>query len=117
MVRFAKQSYIGTKRMASARKKSNSKGRSTSARRVQSRSQMSTTPRNATPPQERERGSERHFVICVRNDDYPASLELRKLYVVLDDAFAAQHQMLRIVDESGEDYLYPESYFVRIQLP
>jgi hypothetical protein len=78
---------------------------------------MSTTLRNATPPQEGERGSERHFVICVRNDDYPASLELRKLYVVLDDAFAAQHQMLRIVDESGEDYLYPESYFVRIQLP
>ena len=68
---------------------------------------MSATPRNAT----------RHFVICVRNDDYPASLELRKLYVVLDDVFAAQHQMLRIVDESGEDYLYPESYFVRIQLP
>ena len=62
-------------------------------------------------------GPERHFAICVRNEDYIASLELRKLYVVLDDAFAADHQMIRIIDESGEDYLYPESYFVRVQLP
>jgi hypothetical protein len=61
--------------------------------------------------------AERNFVICVRNDEYPASLELRKLYVVLNDAFAAEHQMLRIIDESGEDYLYPESYFVRVELP
>jgi len=83
------------KRMASARKKLSSKGRSTSARRVQ----------------------DKHFAICIRNDDYPASLELRKLYVVLNDAFAAEHRMLRIIDESGEDYLYPASYFVRVELP
>jgi hypothetical protein len=37
--------------------------------------------------------------------------------VVLEDTFAAEHQMLRIVDESGEDYLYPESYFLHIELP
>jgi hypothetical protein len=61
--------------------------------------------------------SERHFAICVCNEDYPASLELRKLYVVLNDAFATEHQMLRIIDESGEDYLYPASYFVRVELP
>jgi hypothetical protein len=57
------------------------------------------------------------FAICIRNDNYPASLELRKLYAVLEDSFAAEHQMIRIVDESGEDYLFPESYFVRVQLP
>jgi hypothetical protein len=62
-------------------------------------------------------GEIRHFVVCVRNDDYPASLELRKLYPVLEDAFAAQHEMLRVVDESGEDYLYPSAYFVRVELP
>jgi hypothetical protein len=83
--------------MASAGKKLSSKGRSASVRRARSRS--------------------KHFVICIRNEDYPASLELRKLYVVLADAFAAEHQMLRIIDESGEDYLYPASYFVRVELP
>lgn len=57
------------------------------------------------------------FAICVRNDHYPASLELRKLYRVLDDDFAVQHDMVRIVDESGEDYLYPGAYFVRVELP
>ena len=55
--------------------------------------------------------------MCVCNEDYPASLELRKLYVVLEDTFAAEHQMIRIIDESGEDYLYPSSYFVRVELP
>jgi len=46
-----------------------------------------------------------HFAVCVRNDDYPASLELRKLYRVLDDDFATGHGLIRIIDESGEDYL------------
>ena len=58
-----------------------------------------------------------HYAVCVRNDDYPASLELRKLYPVLEDAFAAQHGMVRVVDESGEDYLYPNDFFVPIELP
>lgn len=66
---------------------------------------------------QKNRGAQRHFAICVRNDDYAASLELRKLYVVLDDTFAAEHRMIRIIDESGEDYLYPDFYFVRVQLP
>jgi len=57
------------------------------------------------------------FAICVRNEDYPASLELRKLYPVLSDEFAAQHDMIRVIDESGEDYLFPSDYFVRIRLP
>ena len=58
-----------------------------------------------------------HFVVCVRNDGYPASLELRKLYPALQDAFGEEHGMTRVIDESGEDYLYPDSYFVRVELP
>ena len=57
------------------------------------------------------------FAICVRNDDYPASLELYKVYRVLPDARAARHQMMRVVDESGEDYLYPKDRFVTVELP
>jgi len=57
------------------------------------------------------------FAVCVKNVDYRASLELRKLYPVLEDEFAAKHDMIRVVDESGEDYLYPSSYFVRVELP
>jgi hypothetical protein len=59
----------------------------------------------------------RQLVVCVRNDGYPASLEVRKLYEVLPDPAAASHQFLRIVDESGEDYLYPENYFMPVDLP
>jgi hypothetical protein len=61
--------------------------------------------------------TEPQFVVCIKNKDYPASLELRKLYRVIADAEAAKHQQLRVVDESGEDYLYPEEYFVPVQLP
>jgi hypothetical protein len=57
------------------------------------------------------------FVVCVNNKDYPASLELRKLYQVVADEAAAKHHQLRVTDESGEDYLYPEEYFVPVQLP
>ena len=53
----------------------------------------------------------------MKNDDYRASLELRKLYPVIEDEFAAKHDMIRVVDESGEDYLYSSSYFVRVELP
>src|SRR6266704_423879 len=58
----------------------------------------------------------RRFLLCVRNkgcDD----LELRKLYEQLPDAVAADEGYLRVVDESGEDYLYPENYFVAVELP
>lgn len=58
-----------------------------------------------------------HFAICLRNDGYPASLELRKLYPVLADPFADEHDMIRVVDESGEDYLFPNAYFARVELP
>jgi hypothetical protein len=53
----------------------------------------------------------------VKNKDYPASLELRKLYQVVADPAAATHHQLRVIDESGEDYLYPKEYLVPVQLP
>jgi hypothetical protein len=57
------------------------------------------------------------FAICIKNDDYPASLEPRKAYQIVPDAEAAAHQLIRVIDESGEDYLYPAAYFVPIKLP
>lgn len=60
---------------------------------------------------------ETNFAICISNKDYPASLEVRKIYRVLPDANGANHQMIRVVDESDEDYLYPSSYFIPIELP
>jgi hypothetical protein len=59
----------------------------------------------------------KNFAVCIRNKGYEASLELRKIYLMLPDAEAAKHDQVRVVDESGEDYLYPESYFAEIELP
>lgn len=94
MARFAKQKYTGTKLMALARKSTRSSGSSSNAKK-----------------------SEARFVLCVRNKDYAASLELRKVYRLLADAQGAKHGQVRVIDESGEDYLYPEEYFVPIKLP
>jgi hypothetical protein len=57
------------------------------------------------------------FVVCVRNGNYLASLEVRKVYQALPDPEAEKHQLIRVVDESGEDYLYPMDYFVYVELP
>lgn len=54
------------------------------------------------------------FVICVKNDHYPTSLEVRKLYACLPDEDATKHGQVRVIDESEEDYLYPASYFREI---
>ncbi len=59
----------------------------------------------------------KQLVVCVKNEGYRASLEKRKIYVALRDAVAEKHGMLRIVDESGEDYLYPKAFFRSIALP
>lgn len=59
----------------------------------------------------------RRFMICVRNSRYKASLELRKIYDWLPDRQAEADGLLRIVDESGEDYLYPAADFVPVALP
>lgn len=60
---------------------------------------------------EANRGQTR-FVLCVRNQGYPAGLELRKVYRVLADEQPSRRHQLRVIDESGEDYLYPAEYFV-----
>jgi hypothetical protein len=57
------------------------------------------------------------FVACINNAEYPASLELHKIYRVLPDEAAARDGDLRIIDESGEDYLYPATWFVAVELP
>lgn len=59
----------------------------------------------------------RKLVLCLRNDGYEASLERRKIYSVIPDRDAAAHRQLRVIDESGEDYLYPATFFAPIQLP
>jgi Apea-like HEPN len=56
------------------------------------------------------------LVLCVRNEGYPASLETQKVYEVLDDEQGLERHQLRVIDESGEDYLYPEDYFVPVSL-
>jgi len=61
--------------------------------------------------------TEPKFVVCLKNKDYAASLELRKLYQVISDEAAAKLRQIRVIDESGEDYLYPEEYFVAVELP
>ncbi|NQU12035.1 hypothetical protein HQ590_14670 [bacterium] len=57
------------------------------------------------------------FMVCVRNTGYEASLERRKLYAVIPDREAEKHAQRRVVDESGEDYLYPADWFAPIRLP
>jgi len=86
------------KHMASGKQKSKSNGSSIKNTRI-------------------KKTSRAQYVVCVKNDDYAASLELRKLYPVLQDATAAKRGLRRIIDESGEDYLYPRDYFVDIKLP
>ena len=94
MVRYIKANSTGMRRMALAEKKSKSNGYS---------------PRKKGP-------AGTHYVVCVKNEDYPASLELRKIYQLRSDVAAIKLGMLRVVDESGEDYLYPEDHFVAIKL-
>lgn len=65
----------------------------------------------------KKKNDQPEFVICVRNDNYPASLELRKVYRAVSDPQALSHKMLRVIDESGEDYLYPSECFVAVELP
>lgn len=93
MVRYAMQKSTGTKPTASGRKNTRLSGFSTEMKR------------------------EAQFVICIGNKGYPASLELRKIYQVIPDKAAARLHQLRVIDESGEDYLYPEDFFVPVQLP
>lgn len=63
------------------------------------------------------RASTKHLVVCIKNDGYAVSLEPRKIYVALPDSAAEQHGLVRVVDESGEDYLYPKGLFRSLALP
>ena len=65
----------------------------------------------------RRRNLSARFVVCVKNKNYPASLEVRKIYRSIPDASASAHRLVRVIDESGEDYLYPADYFVSLELP
>ena len=58
-----------------------------------------------------------YFAVCINNRGYPASLELHKIYRVLPDESAAEHGDIRVIDESGEDYLYSANRFVEVELP
>jgi len=58
----------------------------------------------------------KHLVVCVDNEGYAVSLEKRKIYIALRDMAAEKHGMLRVIDESGEDYLYPKTLFRSIAL-
>jgi hypothetical protein len=84
------------KRTASAKKSSSARGTSTRRRKLP---------------------SARRFVVCVRNDGYEASLERNKIYPVLPDPEAERDGDLRVIDESGEDYLFSADRFVAIEVP
>jgi len=63
---------------------------------------------------ERERA---RFAVCISNDDYPASLEVGKLYQIIPDDVAESHGYIRVIDESGEDYGYSKDRFFPIEIP
>ena len=61
--------------------------------------------------------SSRYLVVCLKNVGYDVSLEKRKIYIAIPDVSAAKHGLIRVVDESGDDYLYPSEYFASVNLP
>lgn len=64
----------------------------------------------------RRKHTDHEFVLCIKNDDCD-DLEKRKVYRIVPDKKAEKDGYLRVIDESGEDYLYPASYFIRLRLP
>ena len=65
----------------------------------------------------RRRKRKPRFAVCVNNEGYEASLERNKIYALIPDAQAAREGDVRVVDESGEDYLYPADWFVLVEVP
>lgn len=61
--------------------------------------------------------AKRELVVCIRNEGFEVSLERRKIYVSVEDEEARTHKLVRVIDESGEDYLYPQKMFLPINLP
>lgn len=64
-----------------------------------------------------EPGPKGRFALCIDNGEYVVCLQIRKLYEVLPDSDAERLGQIRVIDESGEDYLYPRSYFLELDLP
>ena len=90
--------FIGMKQLESERKSSKLS--------ISSKENMSETSLNAAK-----------LVVCIKNTGYEVSLERRKIYSILPDPKAKKNKMIRVVDESGEDYLFPEEYFLSVALP
>ncbi len=99
MEEYERRSCTGMRRMALVERKSNASATSTRAGK------------------KRRRRSAPKFAVCINNSEYPASLELHKIYRVVADEEAPREGDLRIIDESGEDYLYPAEWFVPVALP
>ncbi len=59
----------------------------------------------------------KRFALCINNEDYLVSLAVRKVDDIIPDEVAERHDFIRIIDESGEDYLYHKSHFIFIELP
>jgi hypothetical protein len=97
---FGERNYIGTKQRGSVDMSSKSNGSSIKRKRPKG-------------PKSRPR----KVVLCLRNDGYHVALEPRKVYEVIADRKAAKDNYVRVIDESGEDYLYPASYFAELSLP
>ena len=70
-----------------------------------------------TDTMKRKKAISPHFAVCIKNTGYPSSLELHKIYRVIPDDDAAEDGDIRVVDESGEDYLYPATWFAELKLP
>ncbi len=64
-----------------------------------------------------KRSNTQNYVLCISNGRYPASLEVRKIYQFIPTPQAEAHGQIRVIDESGEDYLYPQDFFIPIEVP
>ena len=64
-----------------------------------------------------QKSRKKRYVLCVSNHKYPASLEVRKIYQHVPDLKGESHGQIRVIDESGEDYLYPSDLFIAIEVP
>ena len=78
---------------------------------------MSSRSRTTSTKRRIARSEPRAFVLCVRNDGYEVSLERRKFYQSIPDSRAADTDQIRVIDESGEDYLFPRVLFASVELP
>ena len=86
-------------------------------RRMESGNERSSVSATWTMTMKRRKTLAKYFAVCINNRGYPASLELHKIYRVLPDEDAAEDGDIRVIDESGEDYLYSADRFVEVELP